>query len=481
MIRTLSSLRGRLTIIYLILIIAATAALGIQVYRWTAADLISERRIRLLTEARIVADAVASERGEGAARVLENFARRFDSRILLLNGSWEVQADSLDSSSPETSLVQRRIEVEEVRSALLGEARASVYRLSSGEHVMYATAPVIHAGEITGALLISSSLTPILDSLSALTRRLLLTGLAVTVVFVTATWLIALRLTSPLENLTRAARRLGSGSLDARVRISSRDEVGELAQTFNLMADRLQKHDLAQRRFISDASHELRSPVSSAVLIIDALQVPDETDAALIDRLREQLERMRRLVSQLLELTRLDEWEAEDEGNQEPEYADVSAAVSRIFRRMEPIARAGKVRLQRDVRCSPMVIGPEDDLERILQGLVENAVKYAGPDGTVRVGAQWGEGKDDPLILRVADDGPGIPPDALSHVFDRFYRADPSRSREEGGFGLGLAIVQRRVRAMGGNIEVSSKPGQGACFTVTLPLLSETTSTPGQS
>lgn len=468
--RGLSSLRGRLTIVYFILITTATAALGLQVYRWTAADLISERRIRLLTEARITADAVSPEQDEAVGRVLEGFARRFGGRILFIDGAERVRADSLQFSSPEVSLVNTQMDLDEIRYALGGDAQASVYQLSSGEYVLYAAAPVVRAGEIRGTVLISSSLAPVMDTLSLLVRRLVLTGVGIVVVFLAVTWYIALRLTSPLEDLTRAARRLGSGDLDSRVQVRSRDEVGDLAQTFNRMADQVQEHDLAQRQFISDASHELRSPVSSALLLVDAIDAQVKGPQHLLGRLREQLERMGRLVNQLLELARLAEWEAAAQEDGEPEYADVSHVVNRVYRRMEPVAESEKVQMRRDITGNPVATGEEENLERIVQNLVENAIKYTPSGGTVKISA--GHDSKGQVVLRIADDGVGIPSDALPHIFDRFYRADPSRSREQGGFGLGLAIVRRRVEAMGGNVEVNSKPDQGTSFTIKLRSLS---------
>ncbi len=466
----LSSLRGRLTIVYFILITTATAALGLQVYRWTAADLISERRIRLLTEARITADAVSPEQDEAVGKVLEGFARRFGGRILFTDRAERVRADSLQFSSPEMSLVNTQMDLDEVRSALGGDAQASVYQLSSGEYVLYAAAPVVRAGEIQGTVLISSSLAPVMEALSLLVRRLVLTGLGIVAVFLAVTWYLALRLTSPLEDLTQAARLLGSGNLDSRVQIRLRDEVGDLAQTFNQMADQVQEHDLAQRQFISDASHELRSPVSSALLLVDAIDAQAKDPQPLLGRLREQLERMGRLVNQLLELARLAEWETAPGEGGEPEYADVSHVVNRVYRRMEPVAESKKVQIQRGIVGNPVATGEEENLERIVQNLVENAIKYTPPGGTVRISAV--HDSDDQVVLHIADDGVGIPSDALPHIFDRFYRADPSRSREQGGFGLGLAIVRRRVEAMGGNVEVDSKTDQGTCFTIRLRSLS---------
>lgn len=471
--RWISSLQGRLTITYLVLITAATTVLGFGIYRWTADDLIAERRIRLLTEARIVADAVGPFMPgdqNAALHTLETLGRRYEARLLLIDPDMEVFGDSLHLTQPERSLLSTSFDIPEVRGALDGDAEAGVYRLRTGEYVLYASAPVVRGGTVTGAVLVSGSLAAVMGALSQLVTRLITAAVVINAAFLVVTWLTARRLTAPLESLTSAARRVGSGDLDTRVKVNSEDELGQLAGTFNRMAEQVQEHDTAQRRFISDASHELRSPISSAILIADALESGAPGSEVLLESLREQLERMSRLVNQLLELARLDEWtdEAGDAGA--GDYADLAHVVNRIHRRMKPVAEAQGVDLESDVSGGPLVAGSEENLERVLQNIIENGIKYTPEGGSVTVTARRQESPCSVVTVDVRDTGPGIPRELLPHLFERFYRADAARSREEGGFGLGLAIARRRALAMGADITVDSTEGRGTCFTITIPL-----------
>jgi len=470
--RWIFSLQGRLTITYLVLITAATTVLGFGIYRWTADDLIAERRIRLLTEARIAADAVTPALPgdqHAALHTLEAMGRRYDTRLLVIDPDMEVFADSLHLTQPDKSLVSTSFDIPEVRGALDGDAEAAVYRLRTGEYVLYASAPVVREGTVTGVVLVSGSLAAVMGALSQLVTRLITAAMLINAAFLVVTWLTARRLTAPLQTLASAARRLGSGDLDTRVEVDSSDELGQLAGTFNHMAEEIQEHDRAQRRFISDASHELRSPISSAILIADALESGTPGSAALLESLREQLERMSRLVNQLLELARLDEWPDETKEKGEDTYADLAHVINRIHRRMRPVAQAREVDLQRDVPGQLLVPGSEENLERILQNIIENGIKYAPRGGAVTVTARMQEPSGSGVIVDITDTGPGIPPESLPHVFERFYRADAARSREEGGFGLGLAIARRRALAMGADITVDSEEGRGTCFTITIP------------
>lgn len=466
------SLSSRMAAVYLLVLIAAISLLGGLIYRWTSDDLISQREIRLLTEARIAADAVVPHLDDphAASGVLENYGRRFGSRLLVARVDGQVVADSLHRSRPDESMTGQRLTIDEVRAAGEGAAeQTAIYRLDTDQYALYAAVPLMRGGDVTAVLLVSAPLTDIVQVLSQLTRRLLWAGAGICVVFLAVTWLVARGLISPLAKLRRTAARLGAGSLDARVQdIRTGDEVQQLAEAFNQMAERLQAHDRVQRQFISDASHELRTPISSAMLLVEALQGGESAPGPLLDRLSEQLDRMSRLIQQLLQLARLDEARTSGQSSSSPAPgpANVGSVVRRVNRRLQPLADGKEIELKVDVGAKLQVTGSEESLEPVVQNLVENAVKYTPEGGNVQLTASR---QGDDVVLQVSDDGPGIAPEQLQRIFDRFWREDSSRSRAGGGFGLGLSIVRRRVEELGGQIDVDSQPGQGSCFTVTLP------------
>ncbi len=459
--------------IYLILLVSAVSILGVLIHRWTSEDLISEREVRLLTEGRIAADAAYAHLGDTQqmSSVLEDLARRFGSRMLVVDTEGIVQADSLHFTQPDASFTGQSMPTDVVVDAQKQQTeQTAIYRLKHDQYALYAAVPMIRGGQVHGALLVSGSLQDITEVLSLLTHRFLWAGAAICGIFLIATWLIARSLISPLEKLRQAAVKLGTGSLDARVDVSTGDEVGEVAATFNEMAEKLQEHDRLQRRFISDASHELRSPVSSSLLLVEALETQQPESEPLLDRLTEQLQRMSRLINQLLELARLDEKAGRPNETELIEGGfpvDLESVISRVTRRLKPISESKNINIHKNVSGCPAITGSEESLERIAQNLIENALKYTPPGGQVQVEASECENQ---IKFAVCDSGPGIAQKDQHHIFDRFWRADESRSRHGGGFGLGLSIVRRRVQELGGQITVSSEPGKGSCFEVTFPL-----------
>jgi two-component system, OmpR family, sensor kinase len=302
-----------------------------------------------------------------------------------------------------------------------------------------------------------------------------LTGLAVGGgVLLLLVLLIGLLLTSsalrPLRRLTVTAGELASGDLRARSRLFPRDdEVGQLAGAFDHMADRIevafavqQDSENRARRFIADASHELRTPVTALsgyieVLRRGAAQSPEALDAAL-GMMSREADRLRVLVLDLLTLARL------DSHPQQPEDFDLVAAVGRLLDEGVPGMPA---RVDRDLPGTPvMVHGDRGAIATVVRNLLTNACKYA--PGARQVWSVRVDGRR--ARVDAHDDGPGIPASDLPHVFERFYRGEKTRSREEGGSGLGLSIVLGLVRAQGGDVAIASAEGAGTTVTFWLPL-----------
>lgn len=279
-------------------------------------------------------------------------------------------------------------------------------------------------------------------------------------------FLLASRALRPIDRMTRTAASIGSDDLSARLHAPAiHDEVGRLATTLNQMLARLQAAIEEQRRFTADASHELRTPLSIMQAEIDvALRSPDvsaEGQAAL-QSTGEEVQRMTRVVEDLLLLARA------DEGVLELSLApvDLAEVAAEVAERFRPQAQDKGVTIVADTPLSAMVWGDQERLRRLISNLVGNAVKYTPAGGRIDVVAvadtHW-------VRLEVADTGVGIAPEALPHVFDRFFRADTARSRADGGAGLGLAISLWIAKAHGGSIDVQSQISRGSRFIVRLP------------
>jgi two-component system OmpR family sensor kinase len=316
-----------------------------------------------------------------------------------------------------------------------------------------------------GVVVIGSSLDGVDQSVDRLQLLLLVAVPAALALAGVGGWLLAGRALSPVARVTRQAEAIGADRLDERVTVPpARDELARLAETLNRMLDRIEGGVAEQRRFLADASHELRTPLSimRAELEVGLREARLAGERAeVLESTVEEVERMSKVIDDLLTLARA------DEGRlallrERVELGEVAAAV---VAKLRPIAQAKGVALALE-GDGAAVVGDRARIVQVVTNLVENAVKYTGTGGTVRVGV-WE--RDAQAGLSVRDTGPGIAAGALPRVFDRFFRTDTARSRAQGGSGLGLAICRELVAAHGGEIRAESELGVGSAFTVTLP------------
>jgi signal transduction histidine kinase len=290
--------------------------------------------------------------------------------------------------------------------------------------------------------------------------RLLLIGFPGLLVLVgAAIWVLIGRALKPVERIRQRVAGIGAGELDARVPIPpTRDEIARLAITMNQMLDRLQAAQQAQRQFVADASHELRSPLATltATLAVADADVSGRAWKDLHDVMASEAARMGTLVENLLLLAR-----ADDQGLRiVPVEVDLDDLLEEEARRLRTASGLRVITEIEPVR----VLGDRQKLSQLLRNLIDNASRYAG--STVRLGLEL---VGEVAVITVDDDGPGIPPSDRERVFERFVRLDESRDRASGGAGLGLPIVLEVVRGHGGAVAVTSNPDGGCRVIVQLP------------
>jgi signal transduction histidine kinase len=276
---------------------------------------------------------------------------------------------------------------------------------------------------------------------------------------------VARHLTAPLRKMSAAATRIGRGDLDQHVPVASDDELGNLARAFNAMATSLQRLEESRRHLVADIAHELGTPL--AVLQANLEGMLDGVVEVTPDRLaalHTQVRLLARLVEDLRDLS------LAQAGKLVLKRApvDVGAVVAEAVAVVGPHADEKGVRLRTQVATGgPAVAADRDRLLQVVHNLLDNAIRHTPAGGTVTVGLETGRGE---VRLSVRDTGPGIPPQELERVFDRFTRLDPARARGSGGAGLGLAIVRTLVEAHGGRVWATSRVGEGSTFTVALPV-----------
>lgn len=283
------------------------------------------------------------------------------------------------------------------------------------------------------------------------------------IALVIARW-VARGMTQPLRDMAQAAHRMETGDYSQRVSTDSRDEVGQLAVAFNRMSSELESLERLRRDLVANVSHELKTPISALRAhlenLLDGVERPDpETLQVMLA----QSERLGRLVDQLLDLSRLESGDVPlERGN-----VELAPLVAEVLSEIEVARPERGVRLADAVpRDIPPVFADRERVHQVLFNLLDNAVRFTPEGGRVTVSASRHNGSVDVVV---ADTGPGIAPEDLPRVFERFYRVDESRSRDDGGTGIGLAIARSVVEAHGGRIWAESEPGRGSTFTFELP------------
>ena len=268
-----------------------------------------------------------------------------------------------------------------------------------------------------------------------------------------------------LRQIMASMRIIQKGDYTHKLKLGGHDELSFLGDEFNDLTERLQTSEQKRSRFVSDASHELKTPLASIKLLTDSILQNDmdmETVREFVGDIGNEADRLTRTTGKLLSLTKVDGQITED-----CEIIKMAPTVERVVRMLSGIAQQNNITIETDFEQDSPVLILEDDLYQITFNLVENGIKYNIPGGKLSVRLLR---QDDNAILQVSDTGMGIPEDALTHIFERFYRVDKARSRATGGSGLGLAIVRAIVLRNRGEITVDTEVGKGTMFTVSFPV-----------
>ena len=329
----------------------------------------------------------------------------------------------------------------------------------------WAVAPVVYRNMVIGAVYLHERDTEQASLLLGIQNNLRNISFMICAVALVMSVIVSGAITRRIAALLRAIRIVREGEYGHRVVIKGGDELSQLAGEFNELTGRLQTTEEVRRRFVSDASHELKTPLASIRLLTDSILQTGDMDPAtvkdFVSDIGEEAERLTRISEKLLTLTRMDSAVAVAEVP-----VDVKRVVEKVEHMLTPLADEGEVTVETDLQEDCMVLATEDDLYQIAFNLMENAVKYNLPGGSVTVTLR---GAGDLVTLTVEDTGVGIPEEDLGKVFDRLYRVDKARSRAAGGTGLGLSIVRDTVRQHGGAVTVRRRESEGTCFEVAFP------------
>lgn len=386
------------------------------------------------------------------------------SRILVTDAAGRVLYDTRETGG---AVGDYALYTEVVQALSGNDAFTSSYR--GGAFRSRAASPVLYQNRIIGAVYAYEydlGQAALLRGFQSNIRNL---SIIVSASVLVASFAMSRALTGKINELLSAIRQVRAGAYSHRAAIRGNDEIAQIGDEFNRLTDRLQTTEDVRRRFVSDASHELKTPLAAIRLLTDSILQTEDIDPAttreFVADIGREADRLSRISEDLLRLTRLDGGVAPP-----PSEVEVAAVLEQVLRMMELVAEERRIALHCDAAESCRVLATKDELHQVLYNLLDNAVKYSHDGGQVWVSLRRERGQ---AVLTVSDDGVGIPEEDLPRIFQRFYRVDKARSRAAGGTGLGLSIVRDTVINRGGAVEAANRPQGGAVFTVHWPLVTE--------
>lgn len=419
-----------------------------------------EKRSSMSSQCAIIAGSLASlDRlsANGASEVMRLLDVSGFDRAVVISADGSVVYDSRPSSADPSFM-------SELQNALNGKTVFHSVFADAAFATSYAM-PVVSQGQTLGAVYIFERDFERAEIILSVQKQIRNISLGISAAALVIAVIFSRALIERIRELVRSMQIVASGNYDHRLNTRGRDEITELGNEFNLLTERLDTNEKQRRRFVSDASHELKTPLASIRLLSDSIVqsegMDDETMRDFVTDIGHEAERLQRTTEKLLDLSRLD-----DGVQVVPEPVDVKQSAEDALALVKPLADEKGITLREDLDDGCVIMATTDDLFHIIFNLVENAVKYNVPDGSVDVILRADETK---VVLTVEDTGIGIPESERLNIFGRFYRVDKARSRASGGSGLGLSIVHDAVIAHGGTIAVGQNRPQGSKFIVTFP------------
>ncbi len=392
---------------------------------------------------------------------LETVADVYNGRIVVVDKDYRIVQDTF-------RIAERRFLVaEEIIRCFQGESSSHYYR---DRNYFSQTVPIYDVAPepgIDGVLLITASTEGIELTVEAVENRALLLGILAFLLLAVCGGAAASLLVKPFREFQRKLNHVAEGALDTDLRADTYRETRDISHAVEQTIRKLREVDQSRQEFVSNVSHELKTPITSIRVLADSLmgmeEVPAELYREFMEDISDEIDRESKIIDDLLALVKMDKSEAELTITQ----VNINLLAEQILKRLRPIANRRRVELILESIREVTAEVDEMKLSLAVSNLVENAVKYNLEDGWVRVTV---DADHKFFYVKVADSGIGIPEDQQNRIFERFYRVDKARSRETGGTGLGLAITRNVVLMHKGAIKLSSKEGEGSTFTLRIPL-----------
>lgn len=466
MIAYLKSLKFRIFLLIILFGIAPTFLLRTGILSVYEKRAVNTRTVDITSQAKLLASQIVANNylqdtsSKNITTQLDQLSTIYDGRVMLIGSSFTIVKDTYALDEQKTILA------EEVMQAYNGE---TVQKYDADNHYIEMTFPMHDESgkNVIGVMLVSVSTDSIAATLAILKQYALMIQFLVAVIVVIAGFAVSTALVRPFRRLTKSIKDVQDGYEADFISVNSYSETETMSAACDEMLRRLQTLDESRQEFVSNVSHELKTPLTSMKVLADSLMgqedIPVELYREFMTDIGAEIDRENKIINDLLSLVKMDK----SAGNINITSVQINELLERIMKRLRPIAQKQNVELVMESFRPVVAEVDEVKLTLALTNLIENAIKYNNPDGWVHVSLNADHQN---FFVTVEDNGIGIPKEAQNRIFERFYRVDKSHSREIGGTGLGLAIARNAIIMHRGAIKVHSMEGEGTTFTVRIPL-----------
>ena len=466
MIAYLKSLKFRIFLLIILFGIAPTFLLRTGILSVYEKRAVNTRTVDITSQAKLLASQIVANNylqdtsSKNITTQLDQLSTIYDGRVMLIDSSFTIVKDTYALDEQKTILS------EEVMQAYNGE---TVQKYDADNHYIEMTFPMHDESgkNVIGVMLVSVSTDSIAATLAILKQYALMIQFLVAVIVVIAGFAVSTAFVRPFRRLTKSIKDVQDGYEADFISVNSYSETETMSAACDEMLRRLQTLDESRQEFVSNVSHELKTPLTSMKVLADSLMgqedIPVELYREFMTDIGAEIDRENKIINDLLSLVKMDK----SAGNINITSVQINELLERIMKRLRPIAQKQNVELVMESFRPVVAEVYEVKLTLALTNLIENAIKYNNPDGWVHVSLNADHQN---FFVTVEDNGIGIPKEAQNRIFERFYRVDKSHSREIGGTGLGLAIARNAIIMHRGAIKVHSMEGEGTTFTVRIPL-----------
>ena len=466
MIAYLKSLKFRIFLLIILFGIAPTFLLRTGILSVYEKRAVNTRTVDITSQAKLLASQIVANNylqdtsSKNITTQLDQLSTIYDGRVMLIDSSFTIVKDTYALDEQKTILS------EEVMQAYNGE---TVQKYDADNHYIEMTFPMHDESgkNVIGVMLVSVSTDSIAATLAILKQYALMIQFLVAVIVIIAGFAVSTAFVRPFRRLTKSIKDVQDGYEADFISVNSYSETETMSAACDEMLRRLQTLDESRQEFVSNVSHELKTPLTSMKVLADSLMgqedIPVELYREFMTDIGAEIDRENKIINDLLSLVKMDK----SAGNINITSVQINELLERIMKRLRPIAQKQNVELVMESFRPVVAEVDEVKLTLALTNLIENAIKYNNPDGWVHVSLNADHQN---FFVTVEDNGIGISKEAQNRIFERFYRVDKSHSREIGGTGLGLAIARNAIIMHRGAIKVHSMEGEGTTFTVRIPL-----------